>query len=137
MCVQDTWLGGVRAYMATTATRSSVRLTKIGIRAAYSRCAIALHHASSYSTLQPTHLARDRQPHRPRARNRAPPRSPTRAGVCARCEGFTHEEIALQLGVAVGTSRERYRAPAARCDTCERWSLTCPMMTRDARAERT
>jgi RNA polymerase sigma-70 factor, ECF subfamily len=105
--VQDTWLAGCRGmHRFNGDAKFSSWLTTIGIRAAYSRCAIPLHDASDLFD-----VAADSVSDGPASAidlERALARLPShqRAVVVLHdVEGFTHEEIAQQLGVAVGTSK--------------------------------
>jgi RNA polymerase sigma-70 factor (ECF subfamily) len=105
--VQDTWLAGCRGmHRYNGDAKFSSWLTTIGIRAAYSRCAIPLH-----DEMELFDVADDSPSDGPataidleRAFTRLPAHQ--RAVVVLHdVEGFTHEEIAQQLGVALGTSK--------------------------------
>ncbi|MGH7711657.1 MAG: RNA polymerase sigma factor [Gemmatimonadaceae bacterium] len=105
--VQDTWLAGCRGIHGFNGNaKFSSWLTTIGIRAAYARCATPLRDET-----QLFDIASDASGDGPATAidlERAIARLPAhqRAIVVLHdVEGFTHEEIAKQLGVAVGTSK--------------------------------
>lgn len=105
--VQDTWLAGCRGmHRYNGDAKFSSWLTTIGIRAAYSRCSIPLHDEAELfdAAADPPSDGPATAIDLERALARLP--SQQRAVVVLHdVEGFTHEEIAQQLGVAVGTSK--------------------------------
>jgi RNA polymerase sigma-70 factor (ECF subfamily) len=105
--VQETWLAGCRGiHRYAGAAQFASWLTTIGIRTAYSRCARAEDAEMELfdDVAAPPHGAPATAIDLERALSRLPDQQRV-VVVLHDIEGFTHEEIAQQLGIATGTAK--------------------------------